>query len=105
MSRELVAGQIVLRKLLIVDRDARGTCCRRVCQLHAAERVTLRNGFVQQCDHHAQVDGRVRLYLSAGEDNYIEFGPEEIATFEFGSRSSRARCACGPAVSQTAAQN
>ena len=45
----------------------------------AAERVTLRNGFVHQCDHHAQVEGRVRLYLSPGEDNYIEFAPEQIA--------------------------
>lgn len=48
----------------------------------AAERVTLSNGFVEQCDHHALVDGRIRLYLSAGEDNYIEFEPTEIATFE-----------------------
>ncbi len=49
---------------------------------HAAERVTLGNGFVEHCDHHALVDGRMRLYLSAGEDNYIEFAPDEIATFE-----------------------
>jgi soluble lytic murein transglycosylase-like protein len=48
----------------------------------AAERVTLRNGFEIRCDHHAQVEGRVRLYLAAGEDNYIEFLPEEIAIFE-----------------------
>jgi soluble lytic murein transglycosylase-like protein len=51
-------------------------------QSHAAEQVTLRNGFSLRCDHHAQVEGRVRLYLSAGEDNYIEFAPDEIATFE-----------------------
>lgn len=49
---------------------------------HAAERVTLSNGFVEQCDHHALVEGRIRLYLSAGEDNYIEFAPTDIATFE-----------------------
>ena len=48
----------------------------------AGERVTLRNGFVEQCDHHAEVEGRIRLYLSAGEDNYIEFEPAEIASFE-----------------------
>jgi len=48
----------------------------------AAERVTLTNGFVEQCDHHATVDGRIRLYLSAGEDNYIELAPADIATFE-----------------------
>ena len=49
----------------------------------AAERVTLRNGFVQLCDHDGQVDGRVRLYLSPGEDNYIEFAPDQIAAIEF----------------------
>jgi hypothetical protein len=48
----------------------------------AAEQVTLRNGFSLRCDHHAQVDGRFRLYLSPGEDNYIEFDPAEIATVE-----------------------
>ena len=33
----------------------------------AAEQATLSNGFAMRCDHHAQVEGRVRLYLSAGE--------------------------------------
>ncbi|MGB7265909.1 MAG: lytic transglycosylase domain-containing protein [Terracidiphilus sp.] len=50
--------------------------------VRAAEQVTLRNGFALRCNHHAQVDGRMRLYLSAGEDNYIEFDPSEIAAFE-----------------------
>ena len=48
----------------------------------AGERVTLSNGFVEQCDHHALVDGRIRLYLSTSEDSYIEFDPAEIASFE-----------------------
>jgi soluble lytic murein transglycosylase-like protein len=48
----------------------------------AAERVTLRNGFEMRCDHHAEAGDRTRLYLSAGEDNYIEFRPEEIAAVE-----------------------
>ncbi|HXR38821.1 MAG TPA: lytic transglycosylase domain-containing protein [Terracidiphilus sp.] len=48
----------------------------------AGELVTLRNGFAMQCDHHAEVEGHVRLYLSAGEDNYIEFAPREIAGLE-----------------------
>jgi hypothetical protein len=48
----------------------------------AAERVTLRNGFEMHCDHHAQLDGRVRLFLSPKEDNYIEFPPQEIAEVE-----------------------
>ncbi|MDR3454147.1 MAG: lytic transglycosylase domain-containing protein [Rhodoferax sp.] len=49
---------------------------------HAAERATLRNGFAMQCDHHAAVDGRLRLYLSTGETNYIDLKPEEVADFE-----------------------
>jgi soluble lytic murein transglycosylase-like protein len=48
----------------------------------AGEVVTLRNGFDLRCDHHAEVEGHVRLYLSAGEDNYIEFAPREIAGVE-----------------------
>lgn len=48
----------------------------------SAEQLTLRNGFTLRCDHHAQVSGRVRVYLSAGEDNYIEFAPDEIAAFD-----------------------
>jgi hypothetical protein len=49
---------------------------------HAAERITLSNGFEMRCDHHAEIEGRTRLYLSAGEDNYIEFRSEEIAEVE-----------------------
>jgi transglycosylase-like protein with SLT domain len=48
----------------------------------AAERITLRNGFEMRCDHHAQLDGRVRLFLGVDEDNYIEFLPQEIAEVE-----------------------
>jgi len=48
----------------------------------AAERITLRNGFEMQCNHHAQVKGRVRLYLSSEEDNYAEFAPGEIVQIE-----------------------
>lgn len=50
--------------------------------MRAAEFVTLNNGFSMSCDHHGQVQGRVRLYLTASEDNYIEFPPAEIASFE-----------------------
>jgi soluble lytic murein transglycosylase-like protein len=48
----------------------------------AAERVTLGNGFALNCDHHAQDADRVRLYLSAGQDNYIDFEPRQIAAIE-----------------------
>jgi len=49
---------------------------------YAAERATLRNGFEIQCSHHVEVDGRVRLFDGAGEENYIEFEPAEIVSFE-----------------------
>lgn len=48
----------------------------------AAERATLRNGFAMICDHHSQVKDHIRLYLSAGENNFIEFPSQEIASFE-----------------------
>lgn len=48
----------------------------------AAERVTLRNGFAMICDHHSQGQDHIRLYLSAGENNFIEFPSQEIASFE-----------------------
>lgn len=48
----------------------------------AAESITLRNGFAMQCDHHAQVEGRVRLFLSPGQGSYIEFPPEEVTAVE-----------------------
>ncbi len=49
----------------------------------AGEHVTLHNGFEIRCDHHAQVGGHVRIYLSAGEDNYIEFPPQDVASVEY----------------------
>jgi soluble lytic murein transglycosylase-like protein len=48
----------------------------------ATERVTLRNDFEIRCDHHAEVSGRVRLYLTPSEDNYIELAPREVAAVE-----------------------
>ena len=48
----------------------------------AGERVTLNNGFSMNGDHHAQVEAKTRLYLSAAEDNYIEFPSDAITTIE-----------------------
>ena len=49
--------------------------------VRAAEMVTLTNGFAMRCDHHEKVQGRIRLYLDAGENSYIEFGPGQIKGF------------------------
>ena len=48
----------------------------------AAERVTLSNGFEIDCNHHVQVEDQIRLFLSAGEDNYIDRKREDIASIE-----------------------
>jgi hypothetical protein len=47
-----------------------------------AERVTLRNGFALTCDHHTQTQDHTRLYLGAGEANFIEFASEEVTGVE-----------------------
>jgi soluble lytic murein transglycosylase-like protein len=49
---------------------------------HAAERVSLTNGFSLTCTHHDTVDGRIRLYTSANSSSYIEFPPDDIARVE-----------------------
>lgn len=47
-----------------------------------AERAKLANGFSIDCLHHAQVDGKMRLYTSADGSSYIEFPPSEVTGFE-----------------------
>ena len=51
-------------------------------QAHAAERVTLANGFSLDCHHHALVEGRMRLYTAPGETSYIELASAEISAIE-----------------------
>lgn len=47
-----------------------------------AERAKLANGFSIDCLHHAQVDGKMRLYTSPDGNSYIEFSPSEVTGFE-----------------------
>jgi soluble lytic murein transglycosylase-like protein len=49
---------------------------------HAAEHVTLTNGFDLICDHHATAGARVRLYMDAGDTNFVEVSAEEISASE-----------------------
>lgn len=58
---------------------------------HGAERVTLNNGFAVECNHHAEVAGRVRLYLDAGDSNYMDFKPEDVASVETATSISHAQ--------------
>ena len=72
-------GHLSTMRPLLAVLAALAACCPPA---HAAESITLRNGFAIHCDHHAAVAGHVRLYLSTGEDNYIEIQPDEIARVE-----------------------
>lgn len=54
---------------------------------HAAERVTLANGYNLICDHRAPagvpLGSRVRLYMDSAGKNFIEVAPAQIASSEF----------------------
>jgi len=71
-----------MRKRLLITAGTMAAFAAVALPAQAAERVTLRNGFPIDCHHHAPVDDRVRLYVSAGEDNFIEMVPEEIVGVE-----------------------
>ncbi len=49
---------------------------------NAGERLTLANGFDVVCDHHALVDGRVRVYLKAAEPDYFEVKAGDLRAVE-----------------------
>jgi soluble lytic murein transglycosylase-like protein len=71
-----------MRRALLITVAPLAVLASLLPQARSAEQVTLANGFALRCDHHAQVGDRVRLYLSQGEDSYIEFPPAEVVTFE-----------------------
>ncbi len=68
------------RRLRIAAVAAAGLLAAMPASVRAAEIITLSNGFTMRCNHHSQVDGRVRIFLGSGEDSYIELRPQEIAT-------------------------
>jgi soluble lytic murein transglycosylase-like protein len=49
---------------------------------HAAERVTLANGFDLVCNHHQLIDGKVRIYLKATEPDFFDLNPAEVTGYE-----------------------
>jgi Transglycosylase SLT domain len=76
----LTSSLIDLGPRIFVVWAAALVCLSSPCR--AAEFVNLSDGYVQRCDHHALVDGRIRVYLSAGEDNYIDYKPIQVASIE-----------------------
>jgi soluble lytic murein transglycosylase-like protein len=51
-------------------------------QAHAAEHITLRNGFDLICDHREPSGDRVRLYLTATGPSFVEVDPASIVATE-----------------------
>ena len=51
-------------------------------RLHAAEHVTLANGFDMICDHRQAVGAVTRLYVGAGEANFVEVNTADIASID-----------------------
>jgi soluble lytic murein transglycosylase-like protein len=51
--------------------------------LHAAEHITLRNGFDLICDHREVAGDRVRLYTTATGSNFTEVSSADIVSSEF----------------------
>src|ERR1035437_4692968 len=74
--------RVTMRSVLFIPVAVLAALATLAPATRAAERVTLRNGFEMNCAHHAPVDSHIRLYLSAGNDNYIDFNPQEIVAFE-----------------------
>src|SRR5271154_2290422 len=50
--------------------------------LHAAEEITLTNGFNLLCDHREQAGDRARLFTSQGSGNFVEVDATEIASVD-----------------------
>jgi len=64
----------------------------------AAEHITLSNGFDLVCDHHAMVDGRVRIYTQAASEDYMELSSDSIRAVETVPDPAPAVAATAPAV-------
>ena len=56
--------------------------CFAATAAHAAEHVTLKNGFDLVCDHRAADGAKVRLYMDAGEASYLEVNASDIVSDE-----------------------
>src|SRR5271156_3046426 len=50
--------------------------------LHAAEEVTLKNGFNLLCDHREEAGGKVRLFTSKDSGNFVEVDAAEIISID-----------------------
>ena len=49
---------------------------------HAAEHITLTNGFDLTCDHYSATGDRVRLYMDSGSTNFVEVNATDIVSNE-----------------------
>ncbi len=57
-------------------------CAAVSATVHAAELVTLHNGYSLQCDHREATGDTTRLYLDSGTESYFDVKTAEIASTE-----------------------
>jgi soluble lytic murein transglycosylase-like protein len=69
--------------------------------LHAAERITLTNGFDLTCDHRAFVGSKVRLYMDSGSANFIEVSASQIASSQSIAKPAATETAAFPQSPET----
>lgn len=102
--RRISACSALVRKLaaVLVCLTVRGFAASAA---HAAERITLTNGFHLVCDHRAVVSSptgnRVRLYMDSGSDNFIEVSASQIASAEPVSLSATQSATAKPDTAAT----
>ncbi len=71
---------------------------------HAAERITLRNGFAMTCDHREALDAEhVRLYLDAASSSYMDVPLANIVSAEVEAASGKIEAAPSVHVASAAA--
>jgi len=69
--------------------------------VQARERLTLTDGSDVVCDHHAVVQGRVRVYLKAAEPDYFDLRADSVSAVENLPDSAMSREAAGFGAMQT----
>lgn len=73
-----------MKAVKFVQYAGAGLFAAMVCSMpaRAAERVLLRTGFDVVCDHQRVIGHAVRLFLTPGEENYLDVDPGEIVQTE-----------------------
>ncbi len=83
-------GLLLLQRAAVALPLAGMFVCSAATVAHAAEHITLRNGFDLICDHRAASGGTARLYLDAAGSNYIDVRTADIVSIEAAPEAAQA---------------